>query len=125
MVKGKAKPVEAFVVGEVVRGPETEQVLHDDWPLLGRDPELEVIDAAIDEGRRGRGGLVEITGDAGIGKSRLVAAARERAMGDYVVLEGRAELYEQSTPYFPWRRVLRRAIGAEDLSADDLESALR
>ncbi|MGH2961603.1 MAG: AAA family ATPase, partial [Solirubrobacterales bacterium] len=46
--------------------------------LLEREPELRVIDAAIARAREGSGGTLAIQGPAGIGKTALLHAARER-----------------------------------------------
>lgn len=47
--------------------------------LLERTDELAVISGLLDAARRGKGGLVVIEGTAGIGKTCLLAACRERA----------------------------------------------
>src|SRR5262245_58568285 len=58
--------------------------------LLERERELEVIDRAIEGVVGGSSGLVLVEGQAGIGKSRLVAEARRRAAeGGVVVLSAR------------------------------------
>jgi DNA-binding CsgD family transcriptional regulator len=49
--------------------------------LLGRQPELERIDALLAQARSGHGSAVVVVGDPGIGKTALLAAARERAEG--------------------------------------------
>ncbi|MDX2911140.1 helix-turn-helix transcriptional regulator [Streptomyces griseiscabiei] len=80
-------------------------------PLVGRETELarldEVLDGLTGTGRAPAGAghgpaVVDVTGAAGIGKSRLVsefcARARERGM---TVLRGRATEYEQQLPYQP------------------------
>ena len=54
-------------------------------PLLGRDRELGELTAAFDEARAGRGGLVLLTGEPGIGKTRLA-----RALGDQARAAGAA-----------------------------------
>ena len=46
-------------------------------PFVGRDPELAAITADVDEACRGRGRLVIIEGDAGIGKTRLIEESLE------------------------------------------------
>jgi DNA-binding CsgD family transcriptional regulator len=47
--------------------------------LRERDSELARVDALLAAARAGRGGMLLITGPAGIGKTTLLAAARERA----------------------------------------------
>jgi DNA-binding CsgD family transcriptional regulator/type II secretory pathway predicted ATPase ExeA/tetratricopeptide (TPR) repeat protein len=42
-------------------------------PLIGRDDERERLSDALERCRSGRGGLVLVTGESGVGKSRLVA----------------------------------------------------
>ncbi|WP_415925102.1 helix-turn-helix transcriptional regulator [Streptomyces sp. ND04-05B] len=72
-------------------------------PLVGRSAELGKLDTVID--RMGRGGpsLVDITGAAGIGKSRLMAelCLRARRRG-VTVLRGRATEYERHLPFQPF-----------------------
>src|SRR3954462_1374768 len=48
-------------------------------PLVGRGRELSELMAALDEARAGRGGLVLLTGDPGIGKTRLARTLGEQA----------------------------------------------
>src|SRR3954464_2243174 len=59
--------------------------------LVGRRAELTALRSAVDKAARGTGAAVVVLGEAGIGKSRLVAdaAARARAAGVAVLL-GRA-----------------------------------
>ena len=47
--------------------------------LTGRDLELNAIDALIAGGRAGRGSALVIRGEAGIGKSAILAVAETRA----------------------------------------------
>ena len=71
--------------------------------LVGRQDELAVIDAALDDlSERASLQLVEISGDAGIGKTRLLDELCERAesRGD-LVRRGRAAEFERSVPFAP------------------------
>ena len=69
----------------------------------------------------GRGSVVEISGAAGIGKSRLVTELVESSP-DVQVLRAVCEEYEAFTPYFalraPMRSVLELAAGSDDIEAE-------
>lgn len=117
MVKGKAKPVHAWAVGEAI-GSRARQEL-DAWipvasaqrlPLVGREVELEVLGEALDGARRGEGRLVELVGEPGIGKTRLMEELRGRAP-DLAVSHATAEAYTATTPYSVWRELLRDVLG--------------
>jgi tetratricopeptide (TPR) repeat protein len=70
---------------------------------------LEVLDGAVER----RGSVVDIVGEPGMGKSRLVDELTTRA-GALTVLIARCESYESSTPYFPFRSLLRELLGITD-----------
>ena len=77
-------------------------------PLIGRDAPLAVADAAIAAAARGRGCLVLIGGDAGIGKSRLVQEIERRAVARGMTgAHGFAVDDPGAPPLWPWRRALR------------------
>jgi len=70
--------------------------------LHGRDAELEAIAGALDVVARGGRRLLAVRGEAGIGKTRLLAELIERAAAQrFVVLEGRATELERDVPLVP------------------------
>lgn len=73
-------------------------------PLISRAAELEQFDTALNRLRHGDGpAIVDITGEAGIGKSRLVSELCWRASSrGLTVLRGRATEFEQHTPFLPF-----------------------
>ncbi len=79
--------------------------------VVGRDAELGVLRAALSAAADGAGGLVLLTGEAGIGKSRLVReAASDARARDVAVVTGRAVPGGASTPYRPLTEALLQAL---------------
>jgi class 3 adenylate cyclase/tetratricopeptide (TPR) repeat protein len=118
-VKGKAKPIQAWAVGPAV-GSRTRRGAVRQLPLLGRDAELEAFRDALDAARAGNGKLIEIVGEAGVGKTRLLDALREQADG-FHVSHAVCEAYTASTPYAIWRELLRELMG---FGRDDPDAAV-
>ena len=88
--------------------------------LVGREGELATLAASADRARAGTTTTVVVTGDAGIGKSRLVAeaTARMRATGAIVATGNGVDLAEGALPYGVVGQVvrgLRSAVGAHRL----------
>ena len=106
-VKGKAHPVKASSLGTAGRRRLAE---HDASPLVGREQEMAVLREALESaiGRRGR--VVELVGEPGMGKSRLIEELVSDVDG-VTVLIARGEMYEASSPYQPFRGVLRELLG--------------
>ena len=81
--KGSGQPVTAYQVARLRRRPEKSYGLDElQAELIGRDEELAKLKAALAETRQGRGQMVSIIGEAGVGKSRLVAELKQVAQQD-------------------------------------------
>ena len=122
MVKGKSKPIQAFVVGEPL-GARVEGS-GQDTPMIGRDEETETLRGYWDKAGGGSGSLVLIGGDTGSGKSRLVSefAATVDANQAYTA-SGRR--YRLSTPYFAATLLLSEVLGIDRYQPEGQEERLR
>jgi class 3 adenylate cyclase/tetratricopeptide (TPR) repeat protein len=107
-LKGKSKPVRVYAVERRVRASA--------WlreaavgSLVGREPELRLLEGRLDELEGGRGGALALISETGMGKTRLIAelALRSRYW-DILLLAGRCLSYAQHTPYTPWVESLWR-----------------
>jgi class 3 adenylate cyclase/predicted ATPase len=104
-VKGKAEPVHAWSVGRA-QSSKSRQVSTQRLPLTGRNVELGAIRKAFTSARSGAGRLIEVVGDSGIGKTRLLEALRDAATG-LNKQHATCEAYTASTPYAVWTELLR------------------
>jgi DNA-binding NtrC family response regulator/tetratricopeptide (TPR) repeat protein len=90
---------------------------HDTAPLVDRAEELALLEGRLGLAAQGIGQVVDVIGDAGIGKSRLIQALAARApLGRVLYLEGRCSPAMASTPFHPILSILR---GACDIGESD------
>lgn len=127
-LKGKVEPVRTYRVLRPVPGAHGQRGIEGlDSPMVGRDPELAVLESVVTDLRRGRGQLCSVMGEAGMGKSRLVRELRARMpeiAPEVRWVEGRALSYQRSTPYAPIRSLLENCLGVrgDDPDAVKFES---
>ncbi len=109
-VKGLPGPVEVHeLVGIIsVRSRLQAAVARGLSPFVGRDAELEQLRRAIDQARQGRGQVLAIVGEPGVGKSRLTfeLTHSDRVEG-WRVLEAGSSSHDRATSYLPVSKVLR------------------
>jgi class 3 adenylate cyclase len=84
--------------------------------LIGRDAELSQLEDALLGANRGEGQVVLLTGDAGMGKTRLASELAEQAVrqGMTVVVGGCSEA-GLVLPYLPFRQAIGNHLAASDL----------
>jgi DNA-binding SARP family transcriptional activator len=75
-------------------------------PLIGREAELRQLANAY--ARLRHGGFIVVSGESGIGKSRLVQAFAEQASA--LILTGHCHQGTESLPYYPVAEMLRQAV---------------
>jgi hypothetical protein len=82
-------------------------------PFVGRERELAELSSSLDDAAEGRGALILVSGEPGIGKTRLIgelaSLAGERGIA---VVTGRCWEEGGAPPYWPWIQVLR-AVGGD------------
>jgi class 3 adenylate cyclase/predicted ATPase len=118
MVKGKARPVLAWSVGVAI-GSRGREAGERRFELVGREWERSVLGRALEAATNGAGRLLEIVGEAGIGKTRLLEETREHADG-FEIFRATAEAYTSSTPYVVWNELLRDVLGLAWEDQDDV-----
>jgi DNA-binding SARP family transcriptional activator len=91
--------------------------------LVGRDAQLAVLDATLTGAAAGRGRLVMVAGEPGIGKTRLAeeVAVHAAAQGLRVVW-GRCYEGEGAPAFWPWVQVVRELL--TDVTPGDLAGVL-
>jgi tetratricopeptide (TPR) repeat protein len=84
-------------------------------PLVGRQPELAALHRALAQAGAGQGQVVALVGEAGVGKSRLVAElVQAPPIRGWQVLTSTVVSYGQAPPYGPVRDLLTRWTRIED-----------
>ena len=123
-LKGKEAPLEvrrllgAKAMPKSVRGIEGLRA-----PLVGRNEELGKIREAITALGRGQGSALAILGEAGLGKSRLIAESRALLPANVTWAEGRALSYTAGMSYWLAREILLSLVGAK--AEAEIATALR
>jgi class 3 adenylate cyclase/tetratricopeptide (TPR) repeat protein len=132
-VKGKAQPVVAHVVlGRTTRSRAARGSDAHAARLVGRDREMGMLRQAVDEALEGRGQMVALIGEAGLGKSRLIEETRAywSARQPGIALDD-ADLrrmwevwqcvsYDTTRPYAQYRRMLSGIAGIADTDPPDV-----
>jgi hypothetical protein len=108
-IKGLSTPLEVYEV--VGAGPARTRVqasiAHSLTPFVGRATELETLYQALERAGSGRGQIVAVIGEPGVGKSRLFAELlHSPRTEEWLILETGATSSWQITPYLPIRDLL-------------------
>jgi len=110
-LKGKARPVHAVSIGRMLGGRERPTAR--DSALVGRDEEMALLHGALEAARSGRGSVVQLLGEPGIGKSRLMEELADSS-DDVGVQSVVCDEYQSATPYAAFRDLLRELLGFTD-----------
>ena len=116
-VKGLDAPVEVFelVGASGIRRRLQAAAVRGLTHFVGRDTEMTALGQALERAGTGQGQVVEVVGEAGVGKSRLVyeCVHSPRTQG-WRVLESASVSYGKATPYFPVIDLLKHYVHVED-----------
>ncbi len=131
-LKGIAAPIEVFfVTGEADTESRFDaQSGGEMTPLIGRDAEIHLLMDRWEQTLAGEGQLVLLTGEPGIGKSRIVHEVRDRLRGtDHIRLSYQCSPFYADSAFHPIIEQIERAAGFErndntDTKLDKLESLL-
>ena len=116
-VRGLAEPVEVFeLVGATAARTRLQvAVTRGLTRLVGRQAELGLLRQSVELARNGRGQVVALVGEAGVGKSRLAwEITRSHRTGDWLVLESSTAAHGQRTSWLPLIELLRAYFRIED-----------
>lgn len=121
-LKGKTAPVAAVeVLAARADAGKPRGIAGLSSPLVGRHREVEALMRSVQAVTEGRGQIVALLGEAGLGKSRLMAEVR-KAAPQVRWLEGRSLSYAGGIPYFPFLDLLREWLG---VTSADPEAKVR
>ena len=123
-VKGKTAPIKTFRPLGLKKSPGSLRGLEGlTSPLVGRETQLSLLNHQLKQLKIGTGAFVSVIGEAGLGKSTLIAEVKKsNAESGIVWVRGDAVSYARSVSYFPWRQIIRQFIDAHD---DDSPSEVR
>ena len=122
-VKGKAEAVEVFALTGALTRTSRRQTRYE-LPIVGRRAELGQLDARLDQARGGRGQVVGIAAEAGMGKSRLVAEfVRNARRAGLNVAFGECQAFGTTTSYLAWREVWRTLFGVDEAADPERQRA--
>jgi class 3 adenylate cyclase/tetratricopeptide (TPR) repeat protein len=120
-VKGRRAPVEIGVVRPRRQRVESHSKRRE-LPLIGRDHERARVIGALDALITGRGGVIEVVGDPGAGKTRLVAdalaVARRRGLPVSLI---EADRYASTVPFGAVRPLVDSLLGERVAAAPDAD----
>jgi class 3 adenylate cyclase/tetratricopeptide (TPR) repeat protein len=124
-LEGKEKPVEGYrLVGLKAEQRRARRTKGFRSPLVGRQSELAEIQSAFQNLCNGRGSVLTVIGEAGVGKSRLVSEALQ--LTDLRWAEGRALSYSEGMNYWMARDLLRALLGTSgEATVEEIDKALR
>ncbi len=120
-IKGATEPVRVFELEGVSRLRTRLEVARTRGltRFVGRDAEMDVLEAALARARAGNGQVIGIVAEAGTGKSRLCYEFAEHCRTTGMrVIEGRCASYGKNVPLLPILQIFRHYYGITEQDSD-------
>jgi class 3 adenylate cyclase/tetratricopeptide (TPR) repeat protein len=115
--KGVSQPVETYeLIGATMARTRVQAAATRGLtPLVGRRTEIEVFNKLVELAASGKGQILAMVGEPGMGKSRLVHEfTRHQLQPGWLVLEGASVSYGKANPYYPLIELLRQYLMIEE-----------
>jgi class 3 adenylate cyclase/tetratricopeptide (TPR) repeat protein len=121
-LKGKAQPQKLFRVISEHAGIRTRfdaGIARGMTKFVGRRPEIETLKTAFDRAKQGEPQVVDVVGEAGVGKSRLVYEFQKSIESDSTILTGICVQYGRIINFLPVIDVVKEAFGIREGMDED------
>jgi class 3 adenylate cyclase/tetratricopeptide (TPR) repeat protein len=121
-LKGKVQPQKLFRVVSEHPGIRTRfdaGIARGMTKFVGRRPEIETLKTAFDRAKEGEAQVVDVVGEAGVGKSRLIYEFQSSIGSDATILTGICVQYGRIINFLPVIDVVKAAFGIRDGMDED------
>jgi class 3 adenylate cyclase/tetratricopeptide (TPR) repeat protein len=116
-VKGASRPIGVFELVGAGRARSRLDVARERGlsRFVGRAGEIQVLEEALEQAQEGRGAVIGVVADAGVGKSRLCHEFAEHCRAHGIdVYEAQAQAHGEAIPFLPMLQLMRGYFGIED-----------
>jgi len=130
-VKGKETLQDVYILRDRIRTPGARTERRIRSTMVGRESEMDRLELHVLKAKTGEGSIVNVIGEAGIGKSRIIEELKKKeSMKRVAVLQGRSISMGRNLSFHPIMEILKgwadiREDDTEALAAYKLESAIR
>jgi class 3 adenylate cyclase len=116
-LKGKAEPQATYRITSERKGVRTRfeaGLAKGMTELVGRRPEMDILHTAWDRAKSGEARVVDVVGEAGVGKSRLIYEFQRAIASEATILTGVCITYGRNINFLPVIDIVRAAFGIEE-----------
>lgn len=125
-LKGLSTEIRVLAISPAAESTAAEEVTgFEPTPMVNRHPELAAVTSLWEKAKQGRGSVVLLTGEAGVGKSRTVRSFLEKQTNGPGVLFGACGRHTIDTALEPLRGIVHGALGTDPTRPpDEIEEAV-